>query len=193
MNPVCPTDCSSLLAEVNFDRCNPVVNLSEIRRIFVAKVTAAPFTDVAAITEWTARLSEDSTDVDAIRPLTVIADKPAPASITKDISNGRKITVGKDHTINYTIDDTSDKNYEFMRTMECGGQFRLWYETEGGYIYGGNDGIPATLTADDVLNRGRDEIETIVGTATWRSKFSPERDISPIFDSDYSQVVVPGD
>jgi len=92
--------------------------------------------------------------------------------------------------LNYTIDDVSDENYEFMRALECGGQYRIWYETEGGFLYGGNEGILVNATGDDILNRGREEIETIAGTFTWRSKFHPDRTTSPIFDSDYSTPVV---
>lgn len=190
--PTCPTNCSSALPAVNFDACNPEVNLSEIRRIFIARKNAEAFTDWDQATEWTTRISE--TDVDnenAIRPLTVIADKPAPTPVTVEISNGRTITTRKDHVINYTIDDVSEENYEFMRELECGGQYRIWYETEGGYMYGGNEGILVNVTGDDILNRGRDEIETIAGTLTWRSKFHPDRVKSPIFDSDYSEPPTP--
>ena len=189
--PTCPTDCSSALPVVDFSKCAPQIHLSEIRRIFIARANAAPFEDWEEATEWTTRISEtEVTDEDAIRPLTVIADKPAPTGVNQEISNGRTFVVGKDHVINYTIDDISDENYEFMRTIECSGQYRIWYETEGGYIYGGNSGILVSATGDDILNRGRDEIETIAGTFTWRSKFHPDRVLSPIFDSDYSDVVV---
>lgn len=190
--PTCPQDCSSALPVVDFDKCNPKIHLSEIRRIFIARANAEAFTDWEMATEWTTRVSETDTDDEAaIRALTVIADKPAPTPVVREISNGRNITVAKDHVINYTIDDISEENYEFMRVIECGGQYRIWYETEGGFIYGGNEGILVSATGDDILNRGRDEIETIAGTFTWRNKFHPDRVSSPIFDSDYSQPVTP--
>lgn len=177
----CPTGCETALPIVKFNECSPRVNLSEIEKIYVAKPIAKAFTDVAIATEWSTRLSETSvTGDDSIRPLIVIGDKPQPANVVKDISNGRRINVRKDHTINVTIDDVSDENYEFMRTLECGGQVKIWYETAGGYLYGGNEGIDATFILDDVLNRGRDEIETLTGTITWSAKFSPERVLSPI-------------
>lgn len=188
--PTCPTDCSSALPVVDFSKCAPQVHLSEIRRIFITKANAEDFTDWESATEWTARISEtDVSGDDAIRPLTVIADKPAPTPVTQEISNGRTVTVSKNHTINYTVDDVSDDNYEFMRTLECGGSYKIWYETEGGFLYGGNTGITVNATGDDILNRGREEIETIAGTFTWRSKFHPDRALSPIFDSDYSDPV----
>lgn len=177
-NPICPTDCSALLAAVKFSDCAPAINASEIKRIFIAKADAEPFEDVAAASEWTTRLTPATGD---IKELIVIGDKPAPASVVKDISNARKHVVGKDHTVNFTIDDVTPENYEFMRSTECGGKYKIWYETHGGFLYGGDEGIVANIVMDDVLNRGIDEIETINGVATWRDKFSPERVASPIF------------
>lgn len=182
--PTCSASCDAALPAVSFSDCAPEVVLSELRRMFVAKATAAPFTDWSNAAEWTDRLSQTSiSGNDYIRPLTIIGDKPAAASVIKDISNGRRFPVGKDHTINWTVDDMTGANYEFMRALECGGQFRMWYETEGGYLYGGNEGILVNMDANVVNNRGRDEIETITGVATWRAKFSPERVKSPIFGS----------
>lgn len=183
-NPTCAANCDVNLPVVNFDDCNPQVNYSEIRRIFIAKKGAVPFVNWLSAAEWLTRMSQSTTiGDDYIRALTVIADKPAAASVIKEISNGRRIVIGKDHTINFTIDDVSDENYEFMRGLECGGEYRFWYETEGGKMFGGNDGFLSRLDANSVLNRGRDEIETISGVMTWRTKFSPERGDSPIFSN----------
>lgn len=182
--PTCSNSCDANLATVNFSDCAPEVVFSEIRRVFLAKSTAAAFATWGQAAEWTTRLSQTSVSGDDyIRPLTVIADKPAATGVVKDISNGRKKTIGKDHVINFTIDDMSQENYEFMRSLECGGEFKMWYETEGGYMYGGPDGIKVNVDANVVNNRGREEIETINGVITWRDKFSPERVLSPIFGS----------
>lgn len=183
-NPLCPDNCDDPLAEVDFDECAPEINLSEIKRIFIAKKAAAPFTDWKLAPEWLERLDQSAVDVDTIRELTVIGDLPAGSNITKAISNGRTIQIGKDRTLNFTIDDVSDKNYEFARSTECGGKYRYWFETMGGKMYGGNKGILGTVVMDIILNRGTDEVETINGVATWRAKFSPERITSPIFEAE---------
>lgn len=183
-NPTCPETCDFNLPVVSFDDCNPLIAYSEIRRVFIAKKGAAPFANWLNAAEWLTRLSQTSVvGDDYIRPLTVIGDKPAAADVVKDISNGRKKVIGKDHTLNITIDDVTQSNYEFMRALECGGQFRFWYETSGGFIYGGNEGFVANISLNDILNRGVDEIETIAGPITWRTRFSPERGLSPIFDA----------
>lgn len=176
----CPNGCESALPPVKFDKCAPNVVLSEIVRIFVAKPIAVAFTDVSLATEWTTRLSETANGDDTIRPLTVIADKPAGSPKVKEISNFRKITLGVDNTVNIEIDDVSDENYNFMQVTQCGGQFKMWYETAGGYLFGGNEGIDVSIFLDNVLGRGKDEIEKITGTATWSAKLSPDRVKSPI-------------
>lgn len=177
----CPNSCETALPEVKFSKCSPNIVLSEIVRIFVGKQTTQPFNNWKDASEWTQRLSETANTANAIRPLTVIADKPAGSPVVKEISNGRKYNLRKDFTVNIEIDDVSPENYEFMRVTQCGGEYKLWFETAGGRIYGGNEGIDASLVLDNVLGRGKDEIEKITGTASWSDKFSPEMAISPIF------------
>lgn len=177
----CPNGCETALPIVKFDDCNPVVLLSEIQTIYLARNTAAAFADVSSPTEWASRLSMTATDEDAIRPITVIADKPAAAPVIKELSNGRKKIVRQDQTVNITIDDVSDENYDFMRVTQCGGEYKMWFKTAAGKLYGGNEGISEVfLQLDDVLGRGKDEIEQITGTATWSAQFSPERTVSPV-------------
>lgn len=177
----CPNSCETALPEVKFSKCSPNIVLSEIVRIFVGKQTTQPFKNWKDASEWTQRLSETANTANAIRPLTVIADKPAGSPVVKEISNGRKYNLRKDFTVNIEIDDVSPENYEFMRVTQCGGEYKLWFETAGGRIYGGNEGIDASLVLDNVLGRGKDEIEKITGTASWSDKFSPEMALSPIF------------
>ena len=177
----CPNSCETALPEVKFSKCSPNIVLSEIVRIFVGKQTTQPFNNWKDASEWTQRLSETANTANAIRPLTVIADKPAGSPVVKEISNGRKYNLRKDFTINIEIDDVSPENYEFMRVTQCGGEYKLWFETAGGRLYGGNEGIDASLVLDNVLGRGKDEIEKITGTASWSDKFSPEMALSPIF------------
>ena len=179
-NPTCPTGCETSLAPVAFSVCAPEVNLSEIARLYIATADSAGFTDWKSPTEWAARLSNTLTTAGKIRRLTVIADKPAPTAATRDISGGRTITSNKTHVVNFTIDETNSINHDWLRQLECGGQFKIWYETIGGLLFGGNSGIIATVTADMVVARGTEEILVYNGTATWKNRFTEERAISPI-------------
>lgn len=178
----CPTNCASLLPPVKFSKCAPNVVSSEIRHIIIGRLEAEPFTNWALKAEWDARLSETSTDPNALRLLTVRGNKPAAASVVAEVSDWRRKNLGKDHTINFIVDDVTDENYEFMRAMECGGEFRFWYTTHGGYTYGGNEGFIGELDYNDQLDEGREAFEQLVGVITGRSKFSPERIKQPYDD-----------
>lgn len=186
---ICPTDCSTDLPVVSFDDCNPEARLSEITKIYIARPDAVAFTDVALATEWAKRLSETATPPagepatpvkDLIRPLTVIGDRPAPTPVTVDISNGRTKQLRKDFVINFTIDEITEENLTFQRTSECNMKVKFWYEIAGGLLFGGNEGIEATLASDLVLDRGTEAIVAINGTLTWKGRFTEEAVESPI-------------
>jgi hypothetical protein len=136
-------------------------------------------------------MSESTISVDAIRSVVVIGDAPAAANVVKELSNGRKKTIGKDFTVNFTVDDISDENYTFFQTLDGQPKVRLFgYETQGGKMFEfGNAGILVDYQSNFVLARGRDEIETEVGAITWRRTQRPNRISSPIFDN--GTVVVP--
>lgn len=176
-----PTCGTEELLPVDFDFCEPEVRESEIRRIFIAKMAAAPFTDWEDMAEWQARISADSEDVDAIRELWVIADKPLPVSTIKEISMQRKVIVLKDHTLNITVDETSATNHNFITSID-GKFYKIWYETAGALMFGGNEGISAQLFADMILVRGAGNVMIYNIVATWRKLTTEARIDSPIFD-----------
>lgn len=180
MNPTCPTGCADVVASlptVKFDDRNPEINAGEIEKIYLG-VRGNPFTDWELATEWTTRLASNTAT--KIIALTVMGDKPAPTTTTKEISGGRKVTVSKDHVINATIDETNETNHEMIRKIECGGQFLAWYETSGGLMFGGKEGIPVSIEANMVIPKGRGENMTHELGLSWKAKFTEERIVSPI-------------
>lgn len=176
--PNCPTGCDFTIPAVDFDICDPAIFFGEIEHIYIAAGDAAPFTNFEDLAEWTARVSENAVDADTIRDFHVIADLPAAAADEIIISLGRKVYSPATHTINVDIDEVSDLNYEFARTTSCNTQFRVWFATES-HIYGGNDGILATVNLRPVIERGQKSINKLMGTITWEAQFSPERGDNP--------------
>lgn len=176
--PVCAGD----LPETDFDFCAPKIRLSEIQRVFLALPQAAEFDDWFNPVSWNARLSQDSTDHNAIRALTCIGDKPAPTSTRKVISGGRKKTTSKTHTLFITIDEVSDLNHAFIQKLKNGKKFRMWYESAGGLMFGGGSGIIVTVYGDMVLLRGKDEIITYELQIVWDSLRTEDWIDSPIFE-----------
>lgn len=176
--PTCPTNCAGSLPEVDFSYCAPVLNPGGITRFYLTN-DGYPLTDWTSLAEWNTRLSNDSTDADAIRTLVVLGDKPAPEKTEIEISDDRKVYIRKKHTINFRIDEVSDDNYAMVRQLECGGQFLGWYKG-GDYLYGGNDGIKMSITLDDIHPESNQELNTLTGMATWEAKFHPERINDPL-------------
>jgi len=180
---VCPTDCSAALPAVSFDKCNPEINASEIIAVYISKGNSAPLTNFAQAAEWTNRMGTPTDPDDKIIELIVSAEKPAPEKQERDISNFRKVVINKTHTINVEIDETNQTNYDFVRNLECGGQYRVWYKTASGHMHGGNEGCgnaKANVFLDVVHARGESEITKIVGSITWKAKNTEERAVSPI-------------
>ena len=181
--------CQGDIPAVVFDDCAPVFNLSEIKRIFIGKKIAAPFTDATQEAEWTTRLSQNSTSGDDyLRTLVVRGNKPAPAPVKKLLTNKRNITITKNHTLNFLIDESNQTNHDFLVELEESGiqEIRFWYETFGGKMFGGNEGIVAFIDLNMVLNEGNEEIQTYAGALTWEKKTTEKMSDSPIFDNDNS-------
>jgi len=187
ISPICPTGCSSILPETSFDLCNPNVSWGEIQRVFVGMADANPFGsgEWTDHTLWETALALAATETNAIRQLYVSGDLPNATSDETVISLGRKIYSPASHTINIDIDDLSAENYEFMRTLGCNLQFRVWFFTQD-YMYGGQDGLLAMFNLRPVIERGIKSLNKLSGTITWEDKFSAERAISI-----YSSITIP--
>lgn len=180
-NPNCPQDCSGVLPVVSFSDCSPEVNLSEIEFVVMGAPGTKPFTDISSASEWANRLDNDGNDPNDLRLIRVIGDKPAPTDQEQTISGARIVTVNRTHTLNFDIDETNDINYDAARMLQCAGQKIIWYITRSGHVFGGSEGIPASVKINELLNRGENEIQRLQGVATWQNQFMPERDVWPLY------------
>lgn len=180
LNPTCPSDCSTLPA-VAFDTCAPELHWGEVTKLYVAAADADDFANVEDVTEWNTRLDQSAVATgDEIRELTVIAELPEPEQTETPVSGDRTAVGFKNFALNFDIDETNDTNYNFLLTLECNLSFKIWYETSDGMLYGGNEGILATLRANQVIPKERTELVKFVGVARWKSQTSPLRCVSPL-------------
>lgn len=170
------------MPETDCDWCAPNVRTSEIRRIFLQLTSADDFEDWTQPFEWVTRLSETSHDRNAIRPISVVGDKPAPNATNVRISLDRTQTVQKEHTVNATMYEVNDTNHAFVMAIKNGRYLKMHYETTGGYMFGGNGGIMARVTVNMILPKGQGEIMMYQVTITWNSLRTEDRCLSPIFD-----------
>lgn len=177
--PTCPTECSGSLNSVAFNECAPELHYGEVEWLYVARADASDFTDITNIAEWTPRLSEDSVDADAIRPIHVIGEMPEPEQNELTISGDRIVTGYKTFTLSFEIDETNDTNYEFLLNTECNLRYKIWFATADGMLYGGNEGIEAVIKLNQIIPRERTELVKFTGNVKWKSKFSPLRCTNP--------------
>lgn len=165
---------------VTADFCAPDINFGEVDKIFLGN-PGNPFTDWTDLAEWTARLDNaDIVDAATIRTLHIIGDKPAPEKNKVDFSQGRSVYTDPKHTLNISIDETGDDNYALIQFLEdnAGQTLQMWYQA-GKYLYGGNEGIAAVLTLDDIIPGSTEELNTFKGVASWEGSH-PDRILNPM-------------
>jgi hypothetical protein len=181
LNPTCPTGCDTGLPAVDFDVCAPELHYGEVAKLYIAAADADDFANVEDLAEWTTRLSESvCVRGDEVRDLTVLGELPEPEQTEIAISGDRTAVGFKQFTLNFEVDETNDTNYNWLLTLECNMTFKFWYETADGMLYGGNEGITGTIRANQVIQRERTDLVKFIGTAKWKSQFSPLRAVSPM-------------
>lgn len=184
--PVC-LECDALeMPAVSFGNCAPEQNESEINAVFITiddpenpgEALGGP-TDWESAADWTAALSQ--TAEGKVRKLTVIGDLPEPEQEIRIVSDRRRVPGLKTFTLNATVDDTNDDNYEFLLTLECGFKVRIWYSTIGGKLYGGEQGILASIIkANAPLDRGQNTFERFEYAFLWERSAHPPRIANPM-------------
>lgn len=180
--PTCP-DCANLaLPEVNFNECNIESYESEVSTVYLA--LDDPDVDccaAGAIDITTPAGIEAAVTAGDLIVMFGIGDVPEPEFTERVVSKRRRVIGNKRHVLNFTIDDMSDANYEALRQLECGGQFRIWFATVGGRIFGGDCGILVDVNSRPlVLDRGEDTFERGELSFSWDRKAAPERGIDPL-------------
>lgn len=180
MDPICPENCLDQLPSLSVASCNPVLKRSAIQKLYIGKANTAPFSNWAVPTEWTTRLSNSSTNDDAIRFLLGTGSLPAgtPQTVTYQVNKIRQ--VGNQRTLQFIVEEANPTIHEFLRQLECGGEYRVWFETIGGNLYGGNEGVLVQIAPSLILNSGAADIEQRQFDLSWDGQFTPEMVTSPI-------------
>jgi len=175
--PVC-APCDDLDFPATTNNCVPEQNESEIAYMFLS-VPSSGDINVPAITS--PNFSTPAVATTFVAPsgamLQVIGDLPEPES-SQRVGSGRRILRDKKNfTVNFTIDDTTDENYEFLRTLECSPSVFVWFMTLGGKVYGAVDnGIPGMVSkANAPLDRGAGTYERFEVSINWRAWGHPPR------------------
>lgn len=192
--PACPENCAAFtMPTVVSDDCVDSIDLQlgEIKRILVTvpatdktKALGGP-TDWTDSADWTTALHQ--TTASKVRSFYGIGDIPDPEDTIVSLHDGKTKVASSKFTLNFDILDLNDTNYEAARKFQCGTSIRYWYEDRSGYLHGGQDGIPGTLTKVTMPHeRGNDAYKKIKFLINWNAKCSPARIPSP-----WEEVVAP--
>lgn len=147
--------------------CDPTYNFGGFCDILIG---AQPFADITDLAEHTTRI-DNTTGADAtkIRRFYIIGDKPAGSTNELVTSGRRRAYAPKIQTINFTVDAYDNDDREFFREIENKGGFQalVWPATED-WRFGGNEGFNGTITVDEIIPSGEQDLHTIVGTVTYK-------------------------
>lgn len=130
-----------------------------------------------------------SVDPTVMRELIICGDKPAPEEIIRpgDCCYD-DVVVARTHTLNFDVEDLTIQNYEFLRDLQkcVSVKLKVWFVTKSGEIYGGQDGINASVSqAINVIGRGEETKQLYQYTLTWKALCDPERHPYPFVACDY--------
>lgn len=181
MDPICSANCEEQdLPIFSVDDCNTEILKSGINMLLFAKVSADSLDDWQNPAEWATRLSNSSTNANAIRYIKGTGALPEATVQTITYQVNKTKNIGKTRTLTFTVEEANLTIHDLFRHFECGGQYRWWFRTVGGRLYGGNDGITADQAANLVLNSGPEDYEQRTLALSWDAKFMPEATNSPI-------------
>jgi hypothetical protein len=177
---VCPTDCLGEVPPINQDECNPIVDISEVSKLYMTNIDN-PMADWTSLAEWTTRIDNSGTDVDDIREWWVSGELPEPDRNITEIDNDREVASPSDYELGLEVFDLGDDEitYDALRLLQCNQRKLIWYAA-GNYLYGGTTGIESDVIADYIITKGSKEINMGTMKVKWETKFSAERITNPM-------------
>lgn len=177
---LCDNTCESIIPPTKFNLCEPEGAFGQITQLFVTN-PGFPLTDENSAAEWQGRINMPDSNPAKIWRLLVIGDLPASESAEVEMSGDRTISGPEQRTLNVTIDEVNQENYDFHRATQCNKRFKVWYMAFGGDAYGGPEGIDMPLKFKHVITGNTNELQTLVAAGKWKSKIPPCRFMHPLF------------
>jgi len=174
----CPTGCQNDVPVISMDECNPIVDFSEVDKVYLTALNN-PLADWTDAAEWATRIDNTGVLASDIRELWVSGELPEPERAITEIDNERDVWSPMKFTMPLEVFETNLINYDFMRILQCGGLFLGWFSA-GENMYGGTDGIEVNIKASHIITKGAKELNKIMLEVTWDAKHNPERITNPL-------------
>lgn len=184
----CPADCDTALVlgatDTNQDCTSYKQRYSQLYSLVIQPDAAsAPldWTSAPAVTEVANEIDNSDTTGNKSKRLVGEGEVPVPEKVTDEYPGRKNRTSFRTYTLTHTIKNLSDEQYDLLRQLQCGYTgFKIWYDTVGGWIYGGANGIDiSSIDVDFPKGGGRDDKELAVITITWEADGDPARGNSP--------------
>lgn len=165
--------CSTVQPAVHADLCDDQAYYGEISRVLFTRLGDS-MTDWTDPAEWVTRIDNagalpSSPTLADIRDLFGIGSISDPERQSLKLSRRRTKYGSPKFTLTFNVDDTGDTNWAFLRGLPTGGQvYAVWFATEE-RMWGGDDGIEATMVADFNIPESNEELIKIKLTITWEA------------------------
>jgi len=184
----CPNDCATDLNLGALDTLQDCTTYeqkySQIYSIvLMPDGETAPLNWSAAPTVTLVSGEIDNTTTDGTKSKWLVGEGgiDAPEKILDEYPGRKTRTSFRTYTLTFNVKNLIDKQYSFLRQLQCGNtNFKLWYDTVGGHIFGGANGIDISgIDCDFIYGGGRDDKELATITITWEADGDPVRGVSP--------------
>lgn len=177
--PACPTDCSALtLPAADTADCLAVYNLleGEITDIWISAVqknaTTGEKEASAPPTDWTTKAGYEG--VSGLEWLEGVGDLAAPdATEATGVPKFQRLILTRTFTLTFDVTHATIANYDFMRALQCGYDVAFWYGMYGEWVFGGAEGVHATVDAAPIHERGEGNPFRMQLVLSWKAKCSP--------------------
>lgn len=194
-----PENCASVIGEVDSSTCKPKVRAGQVQRAFITLLdgnedfdpyddTTPSATAVNNPEAWTSRIDQTGESTGAIIVLHGIGDKPLPEDEPQELPLGQERTLNRNHTLNFTVYETSDKINMLMRKWAAfGATVGLFYETSQPTLMGSGTAIHKPIRASvkpgQVIPRERSGAHVWEVTFTWKDMKPEDMIDSPVPDT----------
>lgn len=184
----CPADCDTALqlgaTDANQDCTSYKQRYSQIYSVIIKPTAAAAplnWASAPAVTEVSGEIDNTNTDGTKSKRLVGEGEIPTPEKVEDEYPGRKTKTSFRTYTLNHTIKNLSDEQYDLLRQIQCGYTgFEIWYDTVGGHIFGGANGIDISfIDVDFPKGGGRDDKALAILTIKWEADGDADRGNSP--------------
>lgn len=191
--PDCGDDLTLTAIDVNQDCTLYDQVFSQICGVILMPNTASAVPDWTDVDSWATVIDNSLANNSKGKYLVGEGEIEEPDGDTAEYPKRQLRILNRVYTLDLTIKNLSDAQYEFLRAMQNGWTgFKFWIETVGGRLLGGSSGIaPVLVNVSFLYSGGRNDREEAVLTLQYESDGDPPRtDITGLADAVANVVTV---